>query len=150
MIAEKVILMTATIQKRFTLMLAPALIGLVGVWVLRMLGLIDPIRPADDVWAPVLFVLSVVSAAAAPILIRALFAHRMRHQRHISENEFLRFQQIQILVVMATPYLALAAYLLAVPRFYLAGTGLAMLYALYYHFPSQRRMGFDRRIFRVR
>jgi MFS family permease len=142
--------MTATMQKRFTLMLAPALIGLVGVWVLRMLGLIDPIRPADDVWAPVLFVLSVVSAAAAPILIRTLFAHRMRNRHHIPENVFLRFQRLQILVVMATPYLALAAYVLAVPRFYLAGTVLAMLYALYYHYPTTRRLVFDRRIFRVR
>ena len=150
MIAEKVILMTATIQKRFILMLVPALVGLGGVWVLRMLDLIGPIQPAGDRWAPVLFVLSVVSAAAAPILIRTLFAHRMRHRHHIPEDAFLRFQQIQILVVMATPYLALAAYVLAVPRFYLAGTGLAMLYALYYHFPSQRRLGFDRRVFRVR
>ena len=131
-------------------MLAPALVGLGGVWFLRMLGLIDPIRPADDVWAPVLFVLSVVSAAAAPILTRTLFAHRMRHRQYIPEDAFLRFQRLQILVVMATPYLALAAYVLAVPRFYLAGTGLAMLYALYYHCPTNRRLAFDRRIFRVR
>lgn len=131
-------------------MLAPALVGLGGVWCLRILGMIDPIRPAGDACAPVLFVLSVVTAVAAPILIRTLFAHRMRHQRHISENAFLRFQQLQILVVMATPYLALAAYVLAVPDFYLAGTGLAMLYALYYHYPSTRRVVFDRRIFRVR
>ena len=142
--------MTASMQKRFTIMLAPALVGLAGVWLLRMLGMIDPIRPAGDTWAPILFVLSVVTAGAAPILIRTLFAHRMRHQHHISEDAFLRFQRIQILVVMATPYLALAAYILAVPRFYFAGTGLAMLYALYYHYPTTRRLVFDRRIFRVR
>ncbi|WP_155318753.1 hypothetical protein [Desulfosarcina alkanivorans] len=142
--------MTTTMQKRFTLMLAPALVGLAGVWCSRMLGLFGPIRPAGDRWAPVLFVLSVVSAAAAPILIRTLFAHRMRHRHHVSEAAFLRFQRLQLLVVMATPYLALAAYILAVPRFYLAGTGLAMLYALYYHFPTARRLVFDRRIFRVR
>lgn len=131
-------------------MLAPALVGLGGVWCLKMLGMIDPVRPAGDAWAPVLFVLSVVTAGAAPILIRTLFAHRMRHRHHISEEAFLRFQRFQILVVTATPYLALAAYILAVPRFYLAGTVLAMLYALYYHYPTARRLGFDRRIFRVR
>jgi hypothetical protein len=143
--------MKATLQKRFYFMLAPALIGIGGVWVFRTMRMVAPVRPAGTgPWAPVLFFLSMVTAAAAPILIRALFAHRMQHRSWISKPEFLRFQRHLILVVMATPYLALTAYALAVPGFYLAGIFLAMLYALYYHYPSQRRLVFDRRIFRVR
>lgn len=142
--------MTAPLKKLFAIMLAPALVGIAGVWLLRRLGVFAPGHPAGAAWAPVLFILSVVTAGAAPILVRTLFAHRMRHQRHISEDQFFRFQRFQILVAAATPYLALAAYVLAVPGFYLAGTVLAMLYALYYHYPSDRRLVFDRRIFRVR
>ena len=131
--------------------LIPALIGIALVWFFRMIGIFIPGPLAGAAaWAPVLFIFSVVTAGAAPILIRTLFAHRNRHQRQITKNEFLRFQELQVLVVMVTPYLALAAYALAVPGFYLGGTVLAMLYALYYHYPSHRRLGFDRRIFRVR
>ena len=143
--------MTRTLQKRFWLLLSPALVGIGGVWFSRQQGVFEL---GGQAWpaalAVVLFFLAIVFAAAVPILGRAIFAHRVRHRRQVSEDEFGRFQQRQLLVVMATPYLALAAYALAVPGFYLAGTVLAMLYALYYHYPSQQRTGFDRRLFRVR
>ncbi len=143
--------MTRTLQKRFWLLLIPALVGIGGVWFSRQKGFFGPgVQIGPAALAVVLFVLAVVFAAAVPILGRAVFAHRVRHSSRVSEDEFYRFQQHQILAVMATPYLALAAYALAVPSFYLTGTLLAMLYALYYHYPSQQRTGFDRRIFRVR
>lgn len=142
--------MTSTLQKRFWLLLTPALAGIGGVWFSRQQGVFGPDGQAwPAAIAVVLFILAVVFAGAVPILGRAVFAHRVRHRRRVSEDEFYRFQQHQLLAVMATPYLALAAYALAVPGFYLVGTVLAMLYALYYHYPSQQRTGFDRRIFRV-
>ncbi|BBO78120.1 hypothetical protein DSCW_55370 [Desulfosarcina widdelii] len=141
--------MKATLQKRFMLMLAPALIGFSYVLLLRSLG-IHPIDAATMAgWVPVLFILAVVSAAAAPIMVRTAFAHRMHRRRQTSETEFSRFQNSLLIVVMATPYLALAVYTLAAPTFYLGGALLAMLYALYYHYPSEKRLAFDRRVFRV-
>jgi len=130
-------------------MLAPALIGFGCVLLLRSLG-IDPIEAAKMArWIPVIFVLAVIMAAAAPILVRTVFAHRMHRRRKTSETEFLRFQRAILTVVMATPYLALAVYTLAAPAFYLGGALLAMIYALYYHYPSEKRLVFDRRVFRV-
>ena len=137
-------------QKRFTLMLAPALIGLVGVWVLRMLGLIDPSARqmmcghrcfSSFRWSAPLRPPSWSGPSSPTGCETATTSRKMR---------FSGSSGLQILVVMATPYLALAAYVLAVPRFYLAGTVLAMLYAMYYHYPTTRRLIFDRRIFRVR
>ena len=131
------------------LMLAPALVGFGCVLLLRSLG-IDPIEGTTMArWVPVLFILAVVSAAAAPILVRAAFAHRMHLRRQTSESEFFRFQRTILIVVMATPYLTLVVYALVAPAFYLGGALLAMLYALYYHYPSERRLAFDRRVFRV-
>lgn len=142
--------MNRALQKQFWLLSTPALAGMGGVCFFRQQGVFGtggqalPAAPAV-----VLFILAVVFAGAVPILGRAVFAHRVRHRRRVSEDEFYRFQRRQLLMVMATPYLALAAYALAVPGFYLAGTVLAMLYALYYHYPSRQRTRFDRRIFRV-
>jgi hypothetical protein len=143
--------MTQSLQKWFWILLVPALGGLGGVWFLRLRGTFEAGHPTGNAaWAAALFILAVITACAVPIVGRACFVHRMRHRRQVSEAEFYRFQRRQVLVVMATPYIALAAYALAVPGFYLTGIQLAMLYALYYHFPSRRRIGFDRRIFRVR
>ncbi|WP_319523608.1 hypothetical protein [Breoghania sp.] len=141
--------MKTTLQKRFILMLAPALVGFGCVLLLRSLG-IDPFEAkAMAGWVPVLFILAVATAAAAPIMVRTAFAHRMHLRRQTSEAEFYRFQRAILIVVMATPYLALAVYALAAPAFYLGGALLAMLYALYYHYPSEKRLAFDRRVFRV-
>ncbi|CAB1058248.1 hypothetical protein D1BOALGB6SA_3004 [Olavius sp. associated proteobacterium Delta 1] len=54
-----------------------------------------------------------------------------------------------IYVVMITPYFALAAYLLQMLRFYSSGAILMGLYAVYYFYPSQTRIAFDRRITRA-
>jgi hypothetical protein len=51
---------------------------------------------------------------------------------------------------MATPYVALIAQILQLPRFHLAGTIVMALYAVYYYYPSMRRIEFDRRVFRVK
>jgi hypothetical protein len=45
---------------------------------------------------------------------------------------------------------SLIAQILQLPRFHLAGTIIMALYALYYYYPSKRRIDFERRIFRVK
>ncbi|MFH2132584.1 MAG: hypothetical protein ABIK68_19560 [bacterium] len=96
------------------------------------------------------FIGSLVFAIAAPIFIRTIFAHRQRHQTHIPEDRFIRFELNLIRVALLTPYFSLVAYLWDFPEFYMAGSFLAALYAIYYFYPSQRRIIFEKRIFRVR
>jgi hypothetical protein len=98
---------------------------------------------------PWLFTLAVFFAAATPVFLRTLFAHRMRGRTRVSEVDFIRFQRQVIRWSLITPYLACAACLLALPQFYFTGIVLATLYAVYYTYPSQRRIGSERRLFRV-
>lgn len=147
--------MTATqaraLRKCFYLMLTPALSGFMLIWLMPISGATAPPGLATvSAWPAALFVLSIITAAAAPILIRTGFAHRVRSQSASAMDAFLRFQRTLLVTVMLTPYLTLIAYALDAPRFYMTGSLLAMLYALYYHYPSDRRLDFDRRIFRVR
>jgi hypothetical protein len=52
-------------------------------------------------------------------------------------------------MILVTPYLALLAYFLQLSRFYLAATLLVTLYAVYYTYPSHKRIAFDEKIFRT-
>jgi hypothetical protein len=52
-------------------------------------------------------------------------------------------------MALVTPYLAAIAYFLQLPRFYLAATLLMALYAIYYYYPSLKRITFDEKIFRA-
>lgn len=97
----------------------------------------------------VLFVLAVTFAAALPILWRSVFAYRLRNRKGVSESALQRLQRQLILTAIAVPYLALLAYGLQVPRFYAAGSIIAALYAVYYHYPSRKKLHYEKRLFRV-
>jgi len=98
---------------------------------------------------PSIFVLSVILALALPIFYRTVFAHNRRHTERISEIELIKFERNLIYMTLVTPYLALTALVLELSRFYTAGTILMGIYAVYYFYPSKKRIALDRRIFRA-
>lgn len=105
-----------------------------------------------DLWrwlGPWLFLAAIVLAVAAPVALRTHFAHRMRKARHTPPVDFDRLQRRLIRFTLGAVYLVPIVCLVDLPVFYHAGVVLAALYAVYYQFPSDRRIDFDRRIFRV-
>ena len=98
---------------------------------------------------PWLFLGAILLAVAAPILLRTHFAHRMRRARRTPPADFERLQRRLIRFTLGAAYLVPVVCLVDLPVFYHAGVVLAALYAVYYQFPSVRRIDFDRRIFRV-
>ena len=142
--------MAEALRRTYFAILTPAILGFIVVSGFKALGLI----PIDQIGymkllAPLLLVLSVIFAVALPVFFRALFAHRVREQKSVSEADLLRFERTFLYIALVTPYLTLIGYLLEFPRFHLAGSVLMTLYAVYYYFPSQRRIRFEKRIFRV-
>jgi len=103
-----------------------------------------------EIAGPIIFILGIVLAVAFPIFYRALFAHKSRDLINLPEKKLLKFERTLINVAMITPYLALIAYFFELPRFYTASAILVGLYAVYYFYPSKKRIGFERRIFRVK
>lgn len=143
--------MDADLRRTYFLLLLPAVFGLLLTFLLQYLDVLEPggFRPPVLV-APVLFILCGVFALALPIFYRALFTNRMRSKQSTPEAEWFRFERNLIFITLVTPYITLVAQALRLPRFHLAGTILMTLYALYYYYPSRRRLDFERRIFRVR
>jgi hypothetical protein len=105
--------------------------------------------PMQIILAPVIFIAAIVTGVALPVWLRTLFAHRRRNQYTVSSEDFLRFQRQILYSAIATPYLALAAFLLVLPPVHFFGTVLAALYAAYYYYPSEKRIRFDRHIFKI-
>lgn len=142
--------MTASLKRAYFFLMAPALVGFLVVFALEQ-GKGAPIAPPPypDLLVPLIFILSVIFAAALPIFYRSFFASRMRDRKHASEDEWLRFERMTLCIAMVTPYLALAAHILQLPRFHYTGTALMAIYAIYYYYPSAKRLAFDRKMFRV-
>jgi hypothetical protein len=143
--------MVNEIRRIYFTLLIPAIAGFIVISIVKRFNLLEVGRIAfQEIFAPLVFVLSVVFAIAWPIFFRTLFAHKMRQKKRVSEVDLIKFERNFLYIALVTPYLTLIAYLFEFPRFYLAGTVLMALYAVYYYYPSKKRIQFEKRIFRVK
>jgi hypothetical protein len=133
-------------------LLAPAILGFMAVILARTFSTLnmEALRSLQRFTAPALFALSFAFGAAFPLLFRTLFVHKNRHEKMISENSLLKFERNTLYIALVTPYVALMSFFLEIPRFHLAGTLLASFYAVYYFYPSHKRIQYERRIFRTK
>jgi len=131
-------------------LLVRAILGFICAFILKEFKLIEVLKGGQfKPFNVSIFILAIATAIAVPIFFRSIFAHRKKDEKRITEEEFIRFEQILIGTALVAPYTSLIAYLFDFPEFYLVGSFLATLYALYYFYPSQRRIAFEKRIFRV-
>ncbi len=143
--------MDGMLRKTYVMSLIPAVIAFV---VLTLLKASSALNPGDisypPIVAPFIFFLSVLFALAGPIFYRTVFAHSVRDMKNTTAHELLRFERNLIRIALITPYMGLVAYMLDFPNLYFGGCILMSLYALYYFYPSQARLTFEKRIFKVR
>lgn len=143
--------MVNELRRTYIVILIPAIVGFIFLFAAKTAHLINfgPWK-FNQFLGPALFIASIIFAIALPILLRTLFAHKVRNEKSVSEAELLKFERTFLYVALLTPYITLIAYFFEVPRFYCAGTVLMALYVVYYYYPSERRITFEKRIFRVR
>ena len=142
--------MANDLKKTYFTLLIPAISGFILILAAKTFHFIvlEPVQFLP-ILAPIVFIMSVVFAVALPIFFRTIFAHKIRHQQSLAEADWIKFERHFLYIVLVTPYLTLMAYLFEFPRFYLSGTILMTLYAAYFYYPSNKRIAFERRIFRV-
>ena len=140
--------MDAALKRQYIMMVVPAALLAGTGQGARLAGLIPGgLLPQWGFQA--LFILAAVTALAGPLMVRAWFAHIHRGSTGVPRAPFLRFQRRILLISQVTPYLAGAALALGAPKFHASAILLLALYAVYYYFPSKRRIDFDKRVFRV-
>jgi len=98
----------------------------------------------------ILFTLSVIFSIAAPIFLRAAFVNKVKDYKQVPFNEFITFEKQLLIVVLLAPFIVVLAVFFNAPSLYLSGILLFALYAVYYYYPSEKRIKFERKIFRVK
>jgi hypothetical protein len=143
--------MASDLKRIYFSLLLPAVAGYIAVFALQYFHLIDwNISDLPPQIPPFVFIISVCFAVAFPILYRTVFANKMRHHTHTTEEEWLKFERNLLYIAMTTPYVSLISQILRLPRFHLGAVIIMALYAVYYYYPSKKRINYERRIFRVK
>ena len=143
--------MSGEFKRTYFALLFPSIVGFILICLARaydilLIGSFNFLK----ILAPSIFISSMIFALAWPFFYRMAFTQRLWDQNGISKKEWARFERKTIHIAMVTPYLAVVGYLLNFSKFYLYGTLLMGLYAVYYYYPSKKRITLERCIFRVK
>lgn len=144
--------MEAHLKKTWVAMVAPA------GGLLLMLYLLQRYRDIDGhslllarPWiGPLLMMGAVFFAFVFPVGLRMVMVYRSRDAQGLDEEEFLNFEIRSLRLALLAPYFAVAAAFCGVSRVLLGISAISAFYAVYYFYPSSRRIEYERRIFRVK
>jgi hypothetical protein len=99
---------------------------------------------------PTLLALQGLFAIAFPLWYRILFVQRLKGSKTTSPESFLHFEKKFLSLACPCIYLLIPGYLLSPSRATFAAMVLFALYALYFYFPSRKRIAAEKRMFRVK
>jgi len=144
--------MQARLRKVYMVLVAPAGALFVVLYVVKKLELVDTdvIRDAHPMLGMMIFLLAAMCGLAIPLLLRTLFVYRHRTAQWIGKDELEGFERRLLFVSLISPYLAVLAAFFEIGTVHFAMTVLAAFYALYYFYPSKKRVLYEQKIFRVR
>jgi len=143
--------MTGMLKRVYFSLIVPVVAGFICIYFLKR----HEVNLPGNFWHTKVFcvavlVISAVFSVAGPVLLITLFAYSMKGESYTPIDKFIRFEKYLVGLAMVAPYCGVTAYLFDFPHFYMSGTFLISLYAVYYFYPSNRRIKFEKGIFRVR
>ncbi len=143
--------MANELRKTYFLLITPAVILTVVVYLLLHYNIWEGVNfTPSRTFSVVYFVLAIAVGVALPIFLRVFFFSKLKEKNFTTPEEFTAYQKQIIKVVSITAYMAFGAALVKMESFYFGGTVLAAIYALYYHYPSDKKIRFDKKIFKVK
>ena len=96
-----------------------------------------------------LFTVCAVCGLGWPLLFRSYYAHRQRHRKSISQDEFIAFQKKLIIISLLPVYFLVISIIVNIAHFYQYGILFIAMYTGYYYYPFRKRIILDQRIYRV-
>jgi len=142
--------MLKNLKKHYFKLLAPTIALFLIYAGADFLGLEDYQNFTVPSFFPVLFlILASITSVAGPLFLRSFFAHSMRNEKNVPRDSFEKFQKGIISISMLTPFFAFIAIVSEFEKFYTTFIIMFSFYAVYYYFPGQKRIDFDKKIFRI-
>ena len=143
--------MEGQLKRLYFSLLVPAILGFIAAYLVKTFLEVDVAAvKSSQLTAPLLFILAFTFGVALPILWRTFFVRRNHDQKETKETDLLKFEQRTLYIALVAPYICLVAFFLEISRFHFYGTVLAGLYAVYYFYPSRKRIHYEKRIFRAK
>lgn len=87
---------------------------------------------------------------ALPVFYRSYFVYKIRNQKQIDPDAFIRFERILLTTALLTPYFLVVSLLINMAESANILIAIFSLYAAYYYYPSTKKVRFEMKIFRIK
>lgn len=94
--------------------------------------------------------LAAAFAIAIPIFYRTYFISKHKDLKHIPTELFFNFEKNILNIILITPYLLAVSILLNMSERTQILITLFVLYAIYFYFPTKKKLRFEMKIFRIK
>lgn len=94
--------------------------------------------------------MAVLLAFVVPMWYRILFVKKVKGRRFVEKELFMKFQKSFLMISQSTLYIALLAFYLQTSKWIMFTIVLLTLYALYFYYPSEKRIESEKKLFKVR
>jgi len=109
------------------------------------------INPQPSILLMQIFVaFSAIVGIGLPIFYRTWFVNKIRHQKKLALNQFIGFEKKLLLMALITPLFLILGLFLNFNQKALILLTIFSLYALYYYYPSIKKMRFEMQLFRIK
>lgn len=98
----------------------------------------------------VVIALAGIFGIALPVFYRSYFVYKIRDQKQIQPDAFIRFERVLLSTALLTPYFLVVSLLINMSESANILIALFALYAAYYYYPSAKKVWFEMKIFRIK
>jgi len=98
----------------------------------------------------IVIALAGIFGIALPVFYRSYFVYKIRNQKEINPDTFIRFERVLLSTALLTPYFLVVSLLINMAQSANILIALFTLYAAYYYYPSGKKVRFEMKIFRIK
>lgn len=93
---------------------------------------------------------SVLFSFIIPMWFRISFIQKMKHKKETPSELFLKFQKMYLQISSPSFYLMILGYIAGIEQKIMVIIILSALYALYFYYPSEKKIEREKKIFKVK
>jgi len=139
------------LKRIYFLELLPGIVLIGIVYLLKYYTkLLTTVPIAGHFVSALVLILSIVVGIALPVFYRSYFVYKIRDQKRITMKTFINFEKVLIFAALTTPYFLFISLLINMKQTANLVITMLVIYAVYYYFPSKKKMQFEMKIFRIK
>lgn len=143
--------MQQTLKKHYLSILLPGVIIFAIIYLIYNTGgILSENTSTPRAISAIHVILSAAFTFLVPMWLKITAVNNLNKTKKIEISEFIKFEKSYISTSLVSVYIFISGYLFKLSKIPMSVVIIFCLYAIYYYYPSMRRINLEKRIFRIK